>query len=225
MLKICKMNLENKNNIDWNSSEILMQLIKEIRTPLNSIIEANKNFLNTNINPTENKTSDIIFSSSREIAGLIEEVVKLANSNKTAAEVPLIYKIYYANERVQSMCQNKINPDKISKQDSLWLMKMENEVHKNIKHKDLNLYDLSYKMAVSERQLHRKIKNLLHLTPNKYIRVLRLHKAKQFIDDYIYDTISQISYAVGYYDTHYFSKLFHLQYGIFPKELLKERRL
>ena len=80
-------------------------------------------------------------------------------------------------------------------------------------------------MAVSERQLHRKIKNLLHLTPNKYIRVLRLYKAKQCIDDYLYDTISQISYAVGYYDTHYFSKIFKQQYNMSPKELLNARRL
>lgn len=213
------MNLENINSIDLNSSDVLIQLIKEIKTPLESIIEANKKTINTN------NTNDIIFTSSQEIADLIEEVVKLANGGKNNENIPLIYQIYHANERVQSMCKNEINPSKISKQDTLWLMEMENEVYRNIKHKDLNLYDLSYKMSVSERQLHRKIKSLLHLTPNKYIRILRLHKAKQFIDDYIYDTISQISYAVGYYDTHYFSKLFNQQYGIFPKKLLKERQL
>ena len=60
---------------------------------------------------------------------------------------------------------------------------------------------------------------------HKYIRILRLHKAKQYIDDYLYDTISQISYAVGYYDTHYFSKLFRQQYNMSPKELLNARRL
>jgi AraC-like DNA-binding protein len=219
------MNNLNANNIDWSSSEMLMQFVKEIKAPLDSIIEANQKLSKGKIVTTQDNTRDIIFSSSQQIASLIEKVVERASSDATTENLPLIYQIYYSNERVQSMCKQEINPNKISKQDAKWLMELESEVYKNIKHKDLNLYDLSYKLAVSERQLHRKIKSLLHLTPNKYIRILRLHKAKQFIDDYIYDTISQISYAVGYYDTHYFSKLFNQQYGVFPKELLKARRL
>ncbi|WP_272149801.1 helix-turn-helix domain-containing protein [Tenacibaculum aiptasiae] len=219
------MNLEKINNL--NSSDVLIDLIKEIKIPLKSIIEANKKLTTidviTNKQP-ERTTNDIIFNSSKEIASLIDEVVKLAKEGKPKEKFPLIYQIYHGNERVQFMCKKEINPNKISQQDTSWLLEMENEVYKNIKHKDLNLYDLSYKMAVSERQLYRKIKGLLHLTPNKYIRILRLHKAKQFIDDYVYDSISQISYAVGYYDTHYFSKLFRQQYGIFPKKLLNERR-
>ncbi|QTE23296.1 helix-turn-helix transcriptional regulator [Polaribacter cellanae] len=222
------MNLDKKD-INDSSSDVLIQLIKNIETPLASIIEANKKFSTLNtinaLNSLSVKPNEVILSSSQEIANLIEEVVKLASGNKEAERIPLIYKIYHSNECVKSMCNNEINPRKISKQDTSWLLNLEDEVYKNIKHKDLNLYDLSYKLAVSERQLHRKIKSLLHLTPNKYIRVLRLHKAKQCIDDYLYDTISQISYAVGYYDTHYFSKLFKQQYSVSPKELLNSRRL
>ncbi len=220
------MNLDNINNIDWSSSDVLMQLVKNIEVPLASIIEANHKFSKKNASSVLNKKpSDVIFSSSQEIANLIEEVVKMVSGEKAIERIPLIYGIYHSNERVKSMCKDEINPKKISKQDTGWLVKIEDEVNKNIEHKDLNLYDLSYKMAVSERQLHRKIKSLLHLTPNKYIRVLRLYKAKQCIDDYLYDTISQISYAVGYYDTHYFSKLFKQQYDMYPKELLNARRL
>ena len=217
------MNLDNITN--FNSSDTLIRLVKEIKAPLESIIEANKKLTNTDKHKGEDITDNIIFNSSQEIASLIDEVVRLTNGGKTVEKTPLIYQIYFGNERVQSMCSRKINPNKISQLDTLWLMEMEDEIYKKIKHNNLNLYDLSCKMAVSERQLHRKIKNLLHLTPNKYIRILRLHKAKQFIDDYIFDTISQISYAVGYYDTYYFSKLFNQQYGVFPKVLLNERKL
>lgn len=221
------MNNLNGNNFDRSTSEMLMKFIKDIKIPLDSIIEANQMLSKDSSHDigSNGNTSEIIFSSSQEIANLIEKIVKRANSGTPGEDIPLIYQIYHSNERVKTMCKQEINPDKISKQDAKWLMDLETEVYKNIKHKDLNLYDLSYKMAVSERQLHRKVKSLLHLTPNKYIRILRLYKAKQFIDDYIYDTISQVSYAVGYYDTHYFSKLFNQQYGVFPKELLKARRL
>ena len=218
------MNLD-RNELDWSSSDILMQLVKNIEAPLSSIIEANDKFSRLIATNSLNKnTSEVIFSSSHEIANLIEEVVKQARDKNAIEKVPVIYDLYRSNRRVKSMCKEKINQNKISKQDALWLVKIEDEVHRNIAQKDLNLYDLSFSMAVSERQLHRKIKNLINLTPNKYIRVLRLNKAKQFIDDFVYDTISQISYAVGYNDTHYFSKLFEQQYDMSPKELLNMRR-
>ena len=214
-----------RNELAWRSSDILMQLVERIKEPLSSIIEANEESSRLiAINSSRIQTSDVIFSSSKEIAILIEEVVKQARENNVVEKVPVIYDISSSNQRVKSMCKGLIDQNKISKQDALWLIEIEDEVYRNISHRDLNLYDLSYRMAVSERQLHRKIKNLINLTPNKYIRVLRLSKAKQFIDDYVYDTISQISYAVGYNDTHYFSKLFQQQYGMSPKELLDIRR-
>ncbi len=218
------MNLDRKE-LNWSSSDILMQLVKKIKEPLTSIIEANENYSKLNAtNSLNNKPSEVILSSSQEITNLIEEIVKQASENIAKEEIPVIYNIYRTNQRVKYMCNENIDQNKISKQDALWLLKIEDEVHRNIAFKDLNLYDISYRIAVSERQLNRKIKNLINLTPNKYIRVLKLNKAKQFIDDYIYDTISQISYAVGYSDTHYFSKLFEQQYDISPKELLNRRK-
>lgn len=216
----------NNDSIDINSSKVLMQLVKNIEGPLASIVEASERVSRLNASKSlKIKPSDVIFSNSQEIADLIEEVMKLASGHNASERVPLIYTIYNSNEYVKSMCKDKINPNKISKQDTIWLIKMEDTINDNINHNELNLYDLSCQMAVSERQLYRKIKTLLHLTPNKYVRILRLYKAKKCIDDYLYDTISQISYAVGYYDTHYFSKLFKQQYDMYPKELLNARRL
>ncbi len=213
--------MQSNSKKDWLQHEDVKKVAKKFEISIEEILRANS--YNKNLQFQGNKPSLITLSSSQEIANLIEEIVRIVSFDNTEKGTPLIYDIYHTNQRVQSMCKEAINPKMISKQDTSWLLKMEGEVYKKIEQKDLNLYDLSFKMAVSERQLHRKIKNLIHLTPNKYIRVLKLHKAKQLIDDYLYDTISQISYAVGYYDTHYFSKLFNQQYGIFPKELLKNR--
>ncbi len=215
------MNLSLQNINGSTNGEMLSKLLKDIESPLTSIIEE--------FNKSENEDvkrmakNELIFTHSLEIKRIVDEVVK--KSNGTTYEDLVFFKVYNSNERVQSMCKEEVSSQRISKQDISWLQKMEEEIHKNIKHKDLNLYDLSFKLSVSERQLHRKIKNLVKLTPNKYIRILKLHKAKDLIDSYLYDTVSQISYAVGYYDTHYFSKLFNQQYGVYPKELLKSREL
>ena len=215
------MNLSLQNINGSTNGEMLSKLLKDIESPLTSIIEEFNKLENEDVKKmTKN---ELIFTHSLEIKRIVDEVLKKANG--TTFEDLVFFKVYSSNERVQSMCNEEVNSQKISKQDISWLQKMEQEIHKNIKHKDLNLYDLSFKLSVSERQLHRKIKNLVKLTPNKYIRILKLHRAKNLIDSYLYDTVSQISYAVGYYDTHYFSKLFNQQYGVYPKELLKSKEL
>ncbi|TCP24012.1 helix-turn-helix protein [Tenacibaculum skagerrakense] len=215
------MNLSLQNTDGLANSDMLSKLLREIESPLASIIEEFTKSENKEVK--EVAKNQMIFTHSLEIKRIVDEVVKKANG--TTYEDLVFFQVYNSNERVQSMCKEEVNTQKISKQDISWLQSMEQEVYKNIKHKDLNLYDLSFKLSVSERQLHRKIKNLVKLTPNKYIRILKLHKAKDLIDSYLYDTVSQISYAVGYYDTHYFSKLFNQQYGMYPKELLKSREL
>ncbi|MCH2034302.1 MAG: helix-turn-helix transcriptional regulator [Tenacibaculum sp.] len=215
------MNLSLQNINGSTNGEMLSKLLRDIESPLTSIIEEFNKLENEDVKKmTKN---ELIFTHSLEIKRIVDEVLKKANG--TTFEDLVFFKVYSSNERVQSMCNEEVNSQKISKQDISWLQKMEQEIHKNIKHKDLNLYDLSFKLSVSERQLHRKIKNLVKLTPNKYIRILKLHRAKNLIDSYLYDTVSQISYAVGYYDTHYFSKLFNQQYGVYPKELLKSKEL
>lgn len=217
------MNPIKNRAINWSSPDILEQIVQNIKNPLENIIAANQN------SALDNKETmdEIIFSSSKEISDIVEEIMMKAKSkslNLTFQGRPQIFEIYESNEQVREMCSSEMNPQKITKQDQDWLMNLEKEIYGSINEDYLNLYELSYKMAVSERQLHRKIVNLVNLTPNKYIRILRLHKAKQMIDNYIQRSISQIAYAVGYNDVHYFSTLFMYQYNVSPKELLKSLR-
>jgi len=204
--------------IDWSSPDILNHLFLHIKSPLDSIITASS----PSITGNEIK-NEIIFSSSNEINDLIEEILNEIKSKSVSLTIqsrPDIFDIYESNKNVQDLCSNKLTPEKVTKKDQNWLINLEKEIYNSISKNDLDICDLSYKMAVSERQLHRKIANLVYLTPNKYIRILRLHKAKQLIDNYIQDSISQVSYSVGYNDSHYFSKLFSDQYDISPKALI-----
>lgn len=214
--------MTKSTTIDWSSPDILSQIVQNIKNPLDSIIAANKP--STTGHKTQN---DIIFSSSKQINDLINEIldeIKSKSVSLTIKERPEIFDIYESNKNVQELCVKKINPQKVTKLDQDWLLNLEKEIYNSISQNDMNLYELSYKMAVSEIQLHRKIANLVYLTPNKYIRILRLHKAKYLIDNYIQNSISQIAYSVGYNDVHYFSKLFSYQYDISPKELINSLR-
>jgi AraC-like DNA-binding protein len=213
-----------KNNaIDWSSPNVLEQIVQNIKSPLEKIKNANQgdSFY------TDKDVDKIIFSSSKEISDIIEEIMSKTKANSislTFQENPEIFEIYETNKNVREMCCGQINPQKMAKIDKDWLLDLEKEIYGSITQNDLNLYELSYKMAVSERQLHRKISNLIFLTPNKYIRVLRLHKAKKMIDSYLDRSISQIAYKVGYNDVNYFSKIFIEQYNQSPKELIHSLR-
>ncbi|MCU0325966.1 MAG: helix-turn-helix transcriptional regulator [Spirosomaceae bacterium] len=217
------MNTPNNLKIDWSSPNVLEQIVMNIKNPLENIMSVSQNSTIYN----KATTDEIIFTSTKEINDIIEDIMLKAKSkalNLTFKGQPDIFEIYESNVNVREMCTDEIKPQKITKLDQEWLMNLEKEIYGSINQNFLNLYDLSYKMAVSERQLHRKIASLVYLTPNKYIRILRLHKAKKMIDNYIERSISQIAYAVGYNDVHYFSRLFVEQYNVSPKELLNSLR-
>ncbi len=212
------MNASNNTTIDWSNPNVLYQIMNDIKNPIEKILETSKRNMEKG-----GFQDEVIFSSSKQIKDVIEQILEEIQSksvNLTVKQAPEIFFIYESNKNVQKMCTNELVPEKITKTDQDWLLNLEKEIYSSFTQNDINIYDLSYKMAVSERQLYRKITNLIYLTPNKYIRVLRLHKAKQIIENYIQHSISQIAYAVGYNDVHYFSKLFLEQYEITPRELI-----
>lgn len=209
--------------IDWNSPKALEQLVHQIKNPLENILKVSKQ----NALYDKGQIEEIIFSNSREISDIVEEILLKSREkslNITHHSRPEIFDIYESNENVRNMCSAEVSPQKVTKTDQDWLVNLEKEVYGTINQDYLDLCELSYKMAVSERQLHRKIFNLISLTPNKYIRILRLHKAKQMIDNYVQHSVPQIAYAVGYTDVHYFSKLFTSQYSVSPRQLLCSMR-
>ena len=72
-------------------------------------------------------------------------------------------------------------------------------------------------MNVSRSVLFEKCKNLLGTTPAIFLRRLRLQRAKTLIREGG-RTMAEISYATGFNDPHYFSKIFKQEFGLTPTE-------
>ena len=108
----------------------------------------------------------------------------------------------------------------VSPADLLWLSGLEALVRRHIGKTDLNMSVLSDEMALSERQLFRRVKNITGLNPNRYIRDIRLQIAREAIESGRYRTVSEISYLAGFDTPAYFSKLFKEHYGRDVNELL-----
>jgi AraC-like DNA-binding protein len=74
-------------------------------------------------------------------------------------------------------------------------------------------------MGISSSKLYRKIKELTNLSPNEFVRTLRLKKSAQLLKGKEYN-VSEVSDIVGFNDPLYFSRCFKKQFGFSPSTLL-----
>jgi transcriptional regulator GlxA family with amidase domain len=61
------------------------------------------------------------------------------------------------------------------------------------------------------------------MTPNAYLRQVRLRKAKDMINT-SYDSIAKIATACGFTDSVYFCRVFKIQTGMSPTEFRRKFR-
>lgn len=111
-------------------------------------------------------------------------------------------------------------PVEIKHFDLNWLEKAESLLIKNIGNSQFNVLWLADEMALSERQLRRKLKKITGLSPVSYFNEIKLRKARILLESGTYQTISQVSYAVGFDTPKYFSNLFLQRYGQRPSSYL-----
>jgi DNA-binding response OmpR family regulator len=101
--------------------------------------------------------------------------------------------------------------------DEKFLWKVKEQIEEHIADADFGVEQLASEMFMSRSQLFRKFKALMDTSPSEYINDLRLEKAEKLIAARA-DTVSQISYAVGFKDQSYFAKRFRKKYGKSPSE-------
>lgn len=108
----------------------------------------------------------------------------------------------------------------ISEEDQTWLINLETIVQEHCGNNNFTVDWLAATLAISPRQLQRRLKKLTGLTPKKYLTEVRLQTARRFLENKKYNTINQVMYAVGFKKPAYFSKLFAERFGFKPSSLL-----
>ena len=71
-------------------------------------------------------------------------------------------------------------------------------------------------LNTSRASLYRHLKTLLGMTPNEYIRNERLKRAAHLLRQGGL-TVNEVCYRVGFNSPSYFTKCFHAQFGVLPK--------
>ncbi len=90
-------------------------------------------------------------------------------------------------------------------------------VEANMSDYNFSVEKMAEEIHLSRTQLFRKLKAVTGLAPNEFINNIRLQKAAKLIRAKA-DTLSQISYSVGFNDQSYFAKRFRKKFGTSPSE-------
>jgi len=100
--------------------------------------------------------------------------------------------------------------------DEKFIEKLETLVAKMYLETDLGIQQLASNMAMSERQLQRKMKVILGTTPNNFIKEFRLAKAQILLQNG--SKIGRIALDVGFSSQTYFGRCFKESFNCTPKQ-------
>ena len=108
----------------------------------------------------------------------------------------------------------------MTKADESFLKTLKEIVVENMQNPDFCLDDMASLLNMSRSSLNRKIKGILDMTPNDYIRLERLKKAAELLNEGECK-INEVCYMTGFNTPSYFTKCFQKQFGILPKDFVK----
>lgn len=94
-------------------------------------------------------------------------------------------------------------------------------VTKNIENPEFDVKIFTEQMQVSNSMLYRKLKALTNLSPNEFIRNIRLKTASKLMQERK-GNISDIAFSVGFGDAKYFSACFKKEFGVTPSEYMEQ---
>ena len=106
--------------------------------------------------------------------------------------------------------------------DNKFLDKLETITAEVYTDTDLDIVQLAARMAMSERQLQRKIKALIGITPNNFIKEFRLKKAKVLLQNG--SQIGRIALDVGFSSQTYFGRCFKEMFSCTPKQYQQQQQ-
>ncbi len=100
--------------------------------------------------------------------------------------------------------------------DSEFLTKFDVLIQQQFHRTDLLIGDIASQLAMSERQLQRKLKALTHQKFSDYLRQARLNRAKTLLASGM--QAGQVTDDVGFSSQSYFTACFKAEFGLTPKQ-------
>lgn len=147
---------------------------------------------------------------------LRKQTIKLAEKNEE--KVNRLFEL--RQEARHQFAQNvSISPEKlaINEEEELIMTKLLQAIERNISNQEYTIDQMAADVALSRSNLYRRMQAMLGITPNDFLRNVRLkHAAKLLTETEM--PVSKISLAVGFNSPRYFSQYFRKMFGMTPSE-------
>ncbi len=116
----------------------------------------------------------------------------------------------------------RVMETKVPDPEEVFLQKLIGIVEVHLADEHFGMPELCRKSHMSRSQLFRKLKALTGKPATRFIRSIRLEKAKLLLET-TEMPIGEVSFATGFPDPAYFSRIFHKEFGISPSEVRHRR--
>ncbi len=150
--------------------------------------------------------------------------------NTNGALLPRKYPMYFSavSKRLNSHFLNTENLEKSAELKStgegFFLKKVNALINSNLADSNFKVDALADAVALSRTQLFRKIKVLTRMSPQQYLRFVRLEKAKKLLQSKDKDmNVSEVGYAVGFASKSHFTRSFQKEFGFNPSDFTKAK--
>lgn len=150
--------------------------------------------------------------------------VKISTGNGPLT--PKKYPFYFSaiSKRLASHFSNSKNLENTVSQlnatDGVFLKKVNAIINANINDSEFKVDALACAMALSRSQLFRKLKALTRMSPQKYLRFVRLDRAKKMLQSKSVDAnVSEVCYQTGFASKSHFTRAFQKEFGFNPSEI------
>lgn len=116
-----------------------------------------------------------------------------------------------------------INAEKIAinTEEEELMKKMLHAINEHMDDCDYTVDSLASDIAMSRASLYRRLQTMLDITPNDFMRNVRLKRAAELLSETTLP-VKQISLMVGFLTPRYFSQCFQNMFGISPQEYRKK---
>lgn len=105
------------------------------------------------------------------------------------------------------------------KVDRDFMQRLDTVLHEHLSDSEYGVVELASDMMMSRTSLNRKLREIVDMTPNNYIKLFRLREAARLLKN---DgaRIGEVAYQVGFTSPSYFTQCFYKQFGLLPKAFL-----
>lgn len=114
--------------------------------------------------------------------------------------------------RYQSLEQLVASEDVAIKQEDEFILKVRQLFDEHLDDERYGTSELCRDLGMSRTQVHRKIKALTNRSTSRFLRFIRLSKAREMLLNSTLN-VAEIAYTVGFSDPNYFSRTFAEEYG------------